>query len=169
MILFNNSRMQNLRSICFISVLVFIFFGCDKDNSGKISGPEIEWISGGTTTTYTYSGGVISGYYFHRSFDVLDKSGEVIIDVQVEDNKDTRVSTTMNVEAGSQYSIKVKGSKSGSQATSPGGKCLNVIFSSPNCHSTQTLSVASYVVSTGIGDTYYCPSSLVFGAIDLVE
>ena len=65
--------MKKIEAILSILVLFFFITGCEeKDNNNLLSGPEVEWISGGTTTTYTYSGGVISGYYFHRSFNVLN-------------------------------------------------------------------------------------------------
>ncbi len=155
-----------LSALCFI----FFFSGCEENSNNKlISGPEIEWISGGTTTTYTYSGGVISGYYFHRSFNVTKESGEVTINIQILNNDNTKVSGTFNVENGKQYSLKVKGSKSGSQVSSPGSNCLSVVFSSPNSLTTQEIKVGSYLVSSGGLDTYYCPTSLIFGEISLLE
>lgn len=162
--------MKKSKLLSIILILSFFLIGCeDKDNNQLVPGPEIEWISGGTTTTFTYSGGVLSGYNFYRSFIVLNESGEVTIEVQVENKNDTKVSETLNVETGMQYSIKVKGTKSGSSVSSPGGKCLTVIFSSPNSLTSQEISVNSYPVSTGIGDTYYCPSSFVFGEIGIVQ
>jgi hypothetical protein len=169
MTVFKNLRLRKLVSIGFLLILLLLSPGCDKLGNNQISGPEIEWITGGTSITYTYSAGVLSGYYFHRSFVVGDESGEVVIEVQVENDKDTRVTKTINAEAGFQYSVKVKGSRNGSQGSSPGAKCLNVVFSSPNCHTTQVIDVDSYLVSTGPVDNYYCPTSLDFGEIELVD
>ena len=159
-----------------LSILLFILIllSCEengKDN-GLESGPEIEWISGGTTTTYTYSGGAVSGYYFHRSFNVLKESGEVTISVQVLNVDSTMVSGTFNVEKDKQYSLKIKGNKSGSQVSNPGSNCLTVVFSSPNSLTNQEIQVNSYLVQSyneWVGDTYYCPKSLVFGEINLLE
>ena len=156
-----------------LSILVFMFFflSCeDKDENNQLEpGPEIEWISGGTTTTYTYSGGVISGYYFYRSFNVLKESGEITLDIQVIDDNNTKITGTFNVENGKQYSLKVKGSISGSQGSSPGSKCLTVVFSSPNCLTNQEIKVDNYLVSSGGIDTYYCPKTLIFGEMSLLE
>ena len=136
--------MKNSYLPCIFLVVVLFLHGCEEEeNNQLVTGPEIEWISGGTTTTYTYSGGVISGYYFHRSFTVLKESGEVTIDIQVLSHNDTKVSGIFNVEKGMQYSIKVKGNRSGSTISSPGAKCLTVVFSSPNCLTTQEISVNS--------------------------
>lgn len=153
---------------------MLFFLSCeDKENENQLdSGPEIEWISGGTTTTYTYSGGVISGYYFHRSFNVLKESGEVTVNIQVLNVDSTTVSGTFYVEKGKQYSLKIKGSKSESQLSSLGSKCLMVVFSSPNSLNSQEIQVDSYLVQSyneWVGDTYYCPKSLIFGEINLLE
>ena len=61
------------------------------------------------------------------------------------------VSGTLSVEKGTQYSVKVKGSISGSVGSSPVGKCLTVVFSSPNCLTREEISVDSYPVSSGFG------------------
>ena len=159
----------------FISILLIIILllGCkDDDDNPFESGPEIEWISGGTTITYTYSGGVISGYNFYRSFNVINKSGEVSISVQVLNINDTKVTGKFNVEAGKQYSLKVSGSKKSSKVSSPGAKCLTVVFTSPNSSSKQEIQVTSYAVSSyneWVGDTYYCPTSLTFSEINISE
>jgi hypothetical protein len=148
--------------------LIFILTSCPNITSG----PEIEWISGGTSITYTYSGGSVSGYYFHRSFEVVGESGEVTIEVKIQDDESTLVSHTFQVEKGNQYSIKVKGNKDGSSMSSPGSNCLTVEFSSPNCRSTQEISIDSYLVpgyNDLIGDTYYCPDALSFEDIILSE
>jgi len=160
---------MKLKLLYYFAIVVFLSISCEDNDNKIVDGPEVEWVSGGTSTTYTYSGGVLSGYYFHRSFKVLNESGEVTIEVQVENKNDTKVSETFNVEQGMQYSLKVNGSKIGSTVSSPGGECLNVVFSSPSSRTTEEISVGSYSVSTGIGDTYYCPDSFNFGDINLVE
>lgn len=150
--------------------LFFFFSGCKNDDNTKlVSGPEIEWISGGTTTTYSYSGGVISGYNFHRSFKVVNESGEVTIKVQVLDDDNSAVSATFTVEEGTEYALTVHASKSGSQSSNPGSKCLTVVFSSPNSLSDQEIKVDSYLVSSAGMDLYYCPKTLSFGEIGLSE
>lgn len=148
--------------------LLFCFTACEEKNN-SISGPELEWISGGTSITYTYSGGVISGYNFHRSFNVTKESGELTVNVQISGDDNSKVSGTFNVENGKQYSLGVKGTKSGSHVSSPGSKCLTVVFSSPNSQTDQEIKVDSYLVSSGGIDTYYCANSLVFGEISLSE
>lgn len=159
-----------------ILVVMFFFFGCSKDESNTPtgsntlpSGPEIEWVSGGTTITYSYSGGVISGYGFHRSFIVLNESGEISINVQILNDDNTKVSHTFNVEKGIQYALKVNGSINGRQISSPGAGCLTVVFSSPNCPTTKEIRVGSYLVSIGGFDNYYCPKSLSFGTISITN
>ncbi|MFC2121992.1 hypothetical protein ACFLTI_10405 [Bacteroidota bacterium] len=168
-----------MKKLCLISrkIVLIIFILClicceDKDQDNQISGPEIEWISGGTTITYSYISGILSGYFFHRSFNVLNASGEVTIDVQVEDDVDTKVSTTINVEKGNLYGVTVKGSIAGRHMSSPGTTCLNVVFSSPNSSKTQKISVDSYLVQSFneyIPDYYYCANSLNFGEINLLD
>jgi hypothetical protein len=163
-------KMKKSKLLSITLIIAFFLTGCeDKDNNQLVSGPEIEWISGGLTTSYTYSGGVLSGYYFNRSFHAINESGDVTIEVQVLNENETRVSGTLSVEKGMQYSIKVKGSISGSVGSSPVGKCLTVVFSSPNCLTREEISVNSYPVSSGFGDSYYCPRSLSFGEISIVE
>lgn len=129
--------------------------------------PEIEWISGGTSITYTYSGGVISGYYFIRNFKVLDESGEVTINIKVKGKDNTRVSKNLSVESGIQYKVKTKGTRSGSRGASYDSDCFIIEFSSPNCLTKQEVKVSSYVVSAGGINTYYCPESLSLGEISI--
>ncbi len=160
--------MKTKEIILSVLSVMFVCFGCEKDNSNQlVPGPEIEWVSSGTAITYTYSAGVVSGYYFHRSFNVLNESGEVSIDVQVLNDDNTKVSGTFTVDKDTQYSLEVRGSKSSSQVSSPGETCLTVVFSSPNSLTKQEIRVDSYLVSGGIGDTYYCPKSLTFGEISI--
>jgi hypothetical protein len=163
-----------MRTKLFFPVLCFAllaFAGCEKENNPgpPESGPLVEWITGGTTTTYTYSGGVISGYNFHRSFEVSRESGEVTIEVEVLGDSDTKVSATFNVVKDQQYDLKVHANKDGSQVASPGTSCLTVVFSSPQSGSDQEISVGSYLVSAGGFDTYYCPESFLFEEIQMVE
>jgi hypothetical protein len=167
---------MKIQRFCFFILFVIIFFNScnddDDDNNPSMSGPEIEWISGGLTTSYTYSGGVLSGYSFRRSFTVLNESGKVTIEVKVNTDDDARISSTFNVEKGKQYALKVDAGKKSPHATNPGAKCLTVVFSSPNCSTKQEIQVNSYVVSSyneWVGDTYYCPSSLTFGEISISE
>ena len=166
--------MKTLVWLCVSVLLLTLFNTCKekKDDIGPVQGPVVEWISGGTTTTYSYSSGVLSGYYFFRRFKVLKESGEVTIHVQLVNNSATRVTGTFQVEKDKQYGLKVKGSKSGSTLSNPGGTCLTVEFSSPNSASTQKIVVDSYLVpayNEWMSDQYYCPKSLSFGEITISE
>lgn len=153
---------------------MFISLGCPDDTeiNSMESGPEIEWISGNIVISYSYSGGVVSGFNFQRSFKVLYESGKVSVDVQVLSDKDSKVTGTFDVEKGKQYEVKVQGIRKSSKASSPGAKCLTVVFSSPNCASKQEIQISSYPVSSyneWVGDTYYCPATLAFGEINISE
>jgi hypothetical protein len=166
--------MKKKEIIFSLLLIMFISLGCPDDTEidSMQSGPEIEWISGGTVISYSYSGGVLSGFNFHRSFKVLNESGKVSVDVQVQGDKDSKVSGTFNVEKGKQYDLKVKGSKKSSKVSSPGNKCLTVVFSSPNCSSKQEIQISSYAVPSyneWVGDTYYCPTAFTFGEIIISE
>ena len=149
----------------------FAFSSCEKEDNQDPpkTGPVVEWIAGGSTTTYTYSGGVISGYNFHRSFEVSQESGEVTIEIQVLGDDNTAVSSIFNVETGKLYNLKVHANRDGSQAAAPGTNCLTVVFSSPNSGADQEISVSSYLVSAGGFDNYYCPESLIFEEIQIIE
>lgn len=68
-------------------------------------GPKVEWLpSGGTTMTYNYSGGVLSGVNLYSNFAVSEKSGEVLIRASLGAKK---VSAVAEVEAGEEYRVKV--------------------------------------------------------------
>lgn len=165
--------MKNLlksKRIFIIFLFILTFICCEVDKLGP--GPEIEWISGDTTTTFQYSSGVLSGYSFYRSFNVVNNSGEISIEVQVMGENDTKVSGTFDVESDRQYSIKVTGSIKGRRLSSPGLNCLSVSFNSPNSLTNQEIQVESYFVQSFnelINDSYYCPVSLSFGEIILME
>jgi hypothetical protein len=166
--------MQKIEIIFSILFIMFISLGCPDDTeiNSMESGPEIEWISGGNVISYSYSGGVLSGFNFQRSFKVLNKSGEVSVNVQVLSDNDSKVTGTFDVEKGKQYEVKVQGSRKSSKVSSPGTKCLTVVISSPNCASKQEIQISSYPVSSyneWVGDTYYCPTTLAFGEISISE
>lgn len=99
----------------------------------------------------------------------MKESGEVTINVQVSNDDNTRISGTFNVNKGVTYSLKVKGSKSGSEVSSFGSNCLTIVFSSPNSLTTQEIKISSYPVSSGGIDIYYCPKTLTLGKISLSE
>lgn len=166
--------MKTLVWLCTVVLLLTLFNTCKEkeDDIGPVQGPVVEWIKGGTTTTYSYSGGVLSAYYFHRSFKVLKESGEVTIHVQVADHSDTRVTAVFQVEKDKQYKLSVKASKSGSSTSSPGSNCMTVEFGSPNSSTTEKITVNSYLVpayNEWMTDQYYCPMSLSFGEITISE
>lgn len=167
--------MKNKEIIFSILFIMFISLGCDDDDTdidAVQSGPEIEWISGGIVISYSYSGGVVSGYNFKRSFTVLNESGKVSVDVQVQGDNESKVTGTFDVEKGRQYELKVKGIKKSSKVSSPGSKCLTVVFSSPNCPSKQEIQISSYSVPSyneWVGDTYYCPTTFTFDELSISE
>ena len=163
--------MKTKKIIFLILVVIFFFYGCPKDTIEPdqpvplASGPEIEWISGGTTMTYRYMSGFLIGYNFHRSFIVSKESGEISIDIQILNNDTTKVSGTFNVEKDMQYALEVKGTMTGRKDSSPGVECLTVVFSSPNSLTTYEIMVPSFLTMSGGFDFYYCPKSLIFGEI----
>lgn len=133
-----------------ITIKMFIMFllawflpGCNqKDNSVNIydEGPEIEWVSG-TTWTYSYSGGVLSGVNIYKYFDVLDKSGEVQIIIKNKDSNKNVIDTktgVFEVEEGERYKITVT-CKLGSSSS----KCY-IVFDSPTASSPSELSFTEY-------------------------
>ncbi len=142
---------------------LFVFFtGCEEIQPDS---PEISWISGGTSMSYAYSGGVISGYYFYRDFTVLGDDGEVTVQVCIPGDENAIVTGTCAVEAGKEYTAKVKGTRAGSEASSYGITCLTVEFSSPNCRTIQEIDVDSY----SINQVWYCPVTLSFGEVSIEE
>jgi len=160
--------MKVQKSVFSTLVVILFFFGCEDKEKNEMYGPEIEWISGGTTATYLYTSGHHIGYEFQRSFIVLNGSGEVSINVQILNVDSTKVSGTFEVEEGLQYAIKVPGYKTGTVSSS-GGKCMDVVFSSPNCLTTYEIGVWSYTVFGEWVDLDYCPKSLRFEEIVLSE
>ena len=106
---------MKIRTILFPVLVLFLFNGirgCEE----QASGPQIEWLSG-YTTTYSYSGGVLSGANFILTFNVVDdQSGELSIDASI---GSTEKSCSAFVEAGEQYKVvaSVGIGKEGSQST----------------------------------------------------
>ena len=127
-------------------ILVVVTTGCSKDDEVNpyASGPAIEWVTGGTVSTYNYSGGVLSGVNLYMKFNVTDKSGAVQIIVKNKDINgniiDTRTAVE-NVEYGSQYKIKV--------VTSLGDKSskCTIIFDSPTAESPVSIFIKDYALN----------------------
>lgn len=169
-----NMKYINTISVLFITLL-FSLSACDKEgdeNNFSGEGPEISWITGGTSMTFSYSSGALSAYNLKRSFTVTGESGEVTINVQIEGRDDPKVSGTFNVEKGKTYGLSLRGGINGRQTSSPGTSCFNVVFSSPNSRTEQKLAIDSYLVQSfneWIQDSYYCPKSLNFGEISISD
>ncbi|NOZ46426.1 MAG: hypothetical protein GXO79_06550 [Chlorobi bacterium] len=160
-----------MRNLLLFLCFLFFTFCSDDTNKNNITEPEIEWIAGGTTTTFSYSSGVVSGFTFHRQFNAL-ASGDVNIDVQVKGDNETKVSGNYSIETGKKYNVSISASKSGSQLSNPGSTCLTIEFSSPNSVSKQDINVSSYLVPSYneyVGDQYYCPKSLILGEVVISE
>ncbi len=98
-----------------VSVLfVFLLFGCKKNptsSDNNNSSITIEW-AGSYQTTYSYSGGVLSGQNVFRSFTVISGSGDLKITAEVTTGDGNKKSFTGPVEEGEKYSFKVSVSKS---------------------------------------------------------
>jgi hypothetical protein len=92
-------------------ILIFLMLtGCEK----YADGPEISWLSG-SSISYSYSGGVISGFTANLKFAVTDGiAGEIKMTAEHSgDNK----SCVAFVEPGEQYSVTVNCSVSSDGAT----------------------------------------------------
>jgi len=154
-------------------MLTMCLSGCSKDGDEFTGfGPEIEWISGGTTMTYIYSRGVVAGYNFKRSVEVKKGSGEIEISIGIKGNSESKITEKFEVEKGKQYKFSIRGGISGRIVSSPMESCMTVVFSSPNCHDSYEIKVNSYTVMSSneyVPDMDYCPESLVLSEIIISE
>ena len=159
------------KPLIMISIVVFLLTGCrDDGNDFTGDGPEIEWISGGTTMTYNYSRGVVIGYDLKRSFTVSKQSGDVIIEVQIKGDNESKADSTFAVENGKTYGISVRAGIKGREVSNGAQSCLTVVFSSPNCRENYEIPVHSYLVMSSnewVPDMEYCPESLSFGEFSI--
>lgn len=160
----------------FTIMVIFICFfmvQCSKDeDDGTHVAPKIEWIPSTTTTTYTYSGEVVSGYYFYTNFKVLNNSGEICIDASNEGANGTNCNTIIYVEEGKQYNVQVKGTRVGGTIAFKEDTCLSIVFCSINCMENYIIPVGSYFVP-GDGviteDGYNCANRINLSDIVLAE
>lgn len=161
--------MKKLPLILMLLSTLLITNSCEKGGFGnKVIEPEFEWVTGGTTMTYTYRMGVVTGYNFIRKINVLDEGGEITISIRVDGQNDTEISEKFVVEAHTQYEVKVKGGKVGHELASGGGACLTVVFESPNCSDSYEIPVYAYTVFNSItGDMDYCATSISFSDLTL--
>lgn len=79
-------------------ILIFLLFSCSKSLD---DGPKILWESQ-STTTYSYSGGVISGVNIYVNFSTMAE-GDVFIETKL-DNK--KLSKEIHVVLGELYTVK---------------------------------------------------------------
>lgn len=164
-------KTNTLLSMILLFIIGLSFSGCEKDGdefSGR--GPEIEWISGGTSMTYIYSSGAISGYNFKRIIDVIKGSGEIEISIAVKGNDESKATGIFQVEKGKQYKFSIRGGIDGRTLSNPSDQCMTVVFSSPNCRDNYEIKVTSFMVTAAnewVSDTYYCPDNLVLSDIIL--
>jgi hypothetical protein len=146
--------------------LLTLLGNCQKEEGIDSDSPvKIQWISGGTTITYTYSSGMLSGYYFYRGFEVSQGSGEVIVHIQVSNDNSSMITDTIEAGFGEEYHLKVHGSINGRQLSSPGSECMEIIFSSPQSGTTAEITVNSFMANIGGIDNFYCPKEIVLGSI----
>ncbi len=105
----NNERARYLPAVL-ASVLLVLSTSCEK----YADGPEIGWVSG-SSISYSYSGGALSGFTANLKFTVTDgTSGD--IKVTAEHNGDKK-SCVAFVEPGEEYTARVSCSVSSDGAT----------------------------------------------------
>lgn len=163
--------MRLLSKMYFLSLMI-MFIGCkDENKENNDLTPEIEWISGETTTTFTYTGGVISGYTFYSQFNALS-SGEIKITAEIKEVDVNFTSAVFSIQKGYAYTLSLRANNSDSYLSSPGNQCLTVVFSTPASSISQEIPVESYLVpgyNEYLSDQYYCPSDLLLGEIEISE
>lgn len=166
-------KTNTLLSMILLFVIGLCFSGCEKDGDEfSRHGPEIEWISGGTTMTYVYSRGTVTGYNFKRTIDVIKGSGEIEINIAIQGNDETKATGLFQVEKGKQYKLSIRGGIKGRKMSNPADQCMTVVFSSPNCRKDYEIKVTSYTVfSTNewVPDMDYCPDGLVLSEIVITD
>lgn len=165
-----------MKTLKLIFAIIFIFFfivQCSKDeDDGVHVAPRIEWIPTDTTTTFTYTGGVVSGYYFFTDFEVLNNSGQICIDISNEGATGTGCNTTINVEQGKKYHVCVKGKPLGTTLAFEGEYCLSIVFCSINCAENYSIPVESFFVPGDqviTEDHYSCAQRINLSDISVTE
>ncbi len=166
-------KIRTLLSILGLIILGISLSTCSKEE-GEFTGqgPEIEWISGGTTMTYIYSRGVISGYNFRRSIEVIKGSGEIEISTAVKGKEDEKATGVFEVEKGKKYKFSIRGGINGRTLSNPAEQCMTVVFSSPNCRNNYEINVTSFTVYSSnewVSDMNYCPDNLVLSDIIITD
>ena len=115
-----------------ICILLFSFLSCSESQP---QGPEIDWNSG-TTWTYSYSGGVLSGINVYVKFVVVGESGDLRIDASLGGDE---LSKTTYVNKGEEYSVKAE-----CKISNGGGKLLKI--DSPTAPSPISYSISGYTM-----------------------
>lgn len=138
-------RLSSIITIFSVSIL-FLFAAnkCEKEED-SISGPQILWATK-ITTTYSYSGGTLSGFNTYKEFSVINnKSGEIKIKASTGKSEKSCV---YNVEPGESYEVVIGTRIINSTGTS------ELTVSSPN---------ASESFSVNFNDREVTVSSVVVG------
>lgn len=132
--------MKNLYLII-LFLFIFLFLGCDKNaTSSEKSNIEINWLSK-NTTTYSYSGGVLSGFTWYIEFEVISGSGEITLNIAVTQGDGNTKAFSRNVEENLTYTVKIEVSKSGQISCGQGSVISKIEVSSTSSVQPKTLSI----------------------------
>lgn len=154
-----------------LSFLIFLcFFTACSEKENNDLGPDIKWISEGNPMAYTYSNEIVSGYSFQKSFTVLNETSQIAISIQVANDDNSKVSGIFQIEKGKSYSIVVMGTIKGALPSSEHvSDCLEVVFTSLNNPTTESISVYNFLIMDDEIETFFCPSSFEFGEVTITE
>jgi hypothetical protein len=127
---------------------LLIFIACDKRSNIIGSGSnnsniEIGWYdTAEVVIVYQYASGVLSGYYFEKTFKVLYNSGEVTLTANLLNDTLNKKTYTLAVEQGKKYKAVANVSINGASASivSP---CATVVFNSPNSNSSYKFQISN--------------------------
>jgi hypothetical protein len=109
------------RILFVVLVLIFLIVSCNKNSTSSDNDNSlisVDW-SNSYTTTYNYSGGVLSGMNFYINFTITSVSGNLKITEDVTQGEGNKKSITNEVEEDETYSLKAPVSISGAKNCTP--------------------------------------------------
>jgi hypothetical protein len=130
--------MRNIKFIrnILLAIVLIGLFGCEDKYA---SGPAIAWTGG--MITYTYSGGVLSGFTIIVRFEVTDdQSGDIKVTAS---HSGEKISSIATVVPGVEYKVRVGCNLSSSGATG------SILIDSPSAEDTYTVTNRDNKISMG--------------------
>ncbi len=131
------------RYVFILCVFMFLVSGCGSDADAVSAGTsdvEITWRSGGTVT-YSYSGGVQSGFSWYIKFNVTSGSGEVRLLVEVTQGEGNAKTVSHTVHENQEYTVQVSVSKSGQIGCGQGSTISRIEVSTASSPQRMPLSI----------------------------